>query len=251
MNKLLHIIPAVTAIIFIFLAGGSVYAESGQKLYDNAGLLDEKQAETIEYTLSGISENYGHDIIIVTEQSLGGRSADRRNEELYSELDAGINGSGIILLIAIQSRDYDIYAVGTMADDIMIDSVRDSLAKDIQPYLSSGDYYLAFSKFAGECRREIEKVNRNGPNTEPSNAGIAALPCGLVIGLITVLVMKHGMKTTRTERQADNYLKRESMRITRSRDIFLYSRVTKTRKSSSSGGSRGGSHRSGHSGGKF
>ncbi|MBO5653399.1 MAG: hypothetical protein J6S44_04210 [Clostridia bacterium] len=52
---------------------------------------------------------------------------------------------------------------------------------------------------------------------------------GFVIALIIVLVMARKMSTVRPAKTADGYVKKNSFRLTESRDIYLYSRVTRVR----------------------
>lgn len=53
---------------------------------------------------------------------------------------------------------------------------------------------------------------------------------GLVIGLITVLVMKAQLKSVRPKHTAGDYVVPGSFRLHRSRDIFLYRHVHRTPK---------------------
>ncbi len=50
---------------------------------------------------------------------------------------------------------------------------------------------------------------------------------GFIIALVIVSIMQGQLKTVRSERLANNYIKEESMNITYSNDIFLYDRVSK------------------------
>ena len=72
---------------------------------------------------------------------------------------------------------------------------------------------------------------------------------GLLIALIVVLIMKAGMKTVRANNPANYYVRDGSMNVNFSRDIYLYSTVTRVRRSQESSGSSGGSR--GGSGGKI
>ena len=51
----------------------------------------------------------------------------------------------------------------------------------------------------------------------------------LVISLIIVFLMKRALNTVRREKAADRYTKEGSFALTESRDIFLYSTVTRVR----------------------
>ena len=52
---------------------------------------------------------------------------------------------------------------------------------------------------------------------------------GFVIALVIVLVMARKMSTVRKNRTADAYVVKNSFSLTESRDIYLYSRVSRVR----------------------
>ena len=248
MNRIKGIFCALLCSAAVLAGGVMVSAESEFKVYDNADILSDSEEAALEKKLSDIADTYGHDVIVYTTDSIGSKEAWEYNEDLRYELDAGIDGSGIIYLVSMEYRDYDIYSFGNMYEEIMINSVRDDMAEELVPYLSDGDYYGAFDRYADKVKAEIIYVREYGPNEEPSYAIPIGIGCGLIIGIITVLVMKHGMKTTRAEAMANNYVRQGSFKLTNSRDIFLYSQVTRTKRSSDTSSSGGGG---GHSSGKF
>ncbi len=60
-------------------------------------------------------------------------------------------------------------------------------------------------------------------------AGISVL-AGLVIALIVCLIMKSFMKTANSKHTANDYIKKNSFHITRSRDIFIYAELSKRKR---------------------
>ena len=60
-------------------------------------------------------------------------------------------------------------------------------------------------------------------------AGISLL-VGLVIALVVCLIMKSCMKTARPKHTANDYIKKNSFHITRSRDIFIYAELSKRKR---------------------
>ena len=60
-------------------------------------------------------------------------------------------------------------------------------------------------------------------------AGIS-LAVGVVIALIVCLIMKSCMKTARPRLTANDYIKKNSFHITRSRDIFIYAELSKRKR---------------------
>lgn len=253
MNKITKILLPFAAAASMLFGGMSVSAESEYKVYDFAYILSDDEMNELEEKLQGIVSEYGHDVVVFTsEQTLKNESIEEYAKRIYDENKVGINGSGIIYVVDMQEREYDIYAEGTMRDDIMVRRIRDDMASDLASYLTSADYYRAFSGYADKVEYEINNVIENGPNSEKEGMStLTAILISTVIALIVVLIMKSGMKTTRPEIMADNYIRKGSFNLRRSRDVFLYSTITRTEHESSSSGSSGGSSDSGHSSGSF
>lgn len=58
---------------------------------------------------------------------------------------------------------------------------------------------------------------------------VVCVAIGLAVGLTVTLFMKRGMSTVRKQKRADVYVEKDSFSLTESRDIFLYSTVTRIR----------------------
>ncbi len=58
---------------------------------------------------------------------------------------------------------------------------------------------------------------------------LVCLFIGLAVGLTVTLLMKRSMSTVRKQKRADVYVEKDSFSLTESRDIFLYSTVTRVR----------------------
>ena len=63
---------------------------------------------------------------------------------------------------------------------------------------------------------------------------------GLAVAFVITAMMKSQLKSVRFQSEAANYVKKDSMKVTQSKDLFLYRNVDrreKPKESSSSGGS--------------
>lgn len=65
---------------------------------------------------------------------------------------------------------------------------------------------------------------------ELAKKAVVALVIGLVFALVICLVMKSRMKTAVPKATANDYIRKNSFNITRSRDIFIYANVTKRKR---------------------
>lgn len=59
---------------------------------------------------------------------------------------------------------------------------------------------------------------------------LISLAVGVVIALIICFIMKSMMKTANPKRTANDYIRKNSFNISRSRDIFIYANVTKKKR---------------------
>jgi len=264
MRKHLYIrfIFVVTVLSLILSAGLSLSATQTipesrivPLVSDNAGLLSESEASNLLSILEEKTQALQCDIAVVTIESLQGYTAQQVADDLYDYcgFGYGANDDGVMFLLAMEEREWYITTYGYpiwALNDSSIQSIGDSVVS----YLSNGDYYNAFVKYA-TVTSEYLRMYRNGDysydnygskQTESDGNGriLVAGIAGFVIALIATSSMKSKLKTVRTKYNAADYITKDSMKITNRSDMFLYRNVTKVRREHDSG-----SHGGGHSGG--
>ena len=79
------------------------------------------------------------------------------------------------------------------------------------------------------CAEEINYDPNSADSADILSRILIGFAIGFVIALVIVLVMARKMSTVRAAKSADGYVKKNSFRLTESRDIYLYSRVTRVR----------------------
>ena len=140
----------------------------------------------------------------------------------------GENHEGVLLLVSMDPREYRILSNGYAGEAIGPDQI-DTLCDVVEFYLVKGNYATAFTLFANECEEYLAYYQAGSP----FNAGksfMISLVIGIIAGLITAFVMKGQLKSVRKQDSARVYVKKGSMRLTYSRDIFLYRNVERTKK---------------------
>lgn len=267
----------ISAFLFVFILclsfGVTVFvreagAENRARLVDRAGLLDESGQAGLSAELDDISERQQLDVVIVTVNTLDGKTPMQYADDFYDNNGYGFGDKkdGVLLLISMGDRDWWISTTG-YGITAFTDAGLEYMSEQFLPALSDGDYEKAFTCYAALCDKFITQARTGNPYDtgnlpkEPFRVGFSvciALAAGLVFALITTGVMKSKLKSVRFQPQASSYVKSGSMNITESRDLFLYrnvNRKAKTKNNSSQGGSRthvsssGTSH--GGRGGKF
>lgn len=253
------------------------------RLVDEAGLLTHEEGDSLLLKLDEISERQNLDVVIVTVDSLGGKSSTEYADDFfdYNGYGMGTSYDGILLLISMEERDWAISTTG-YGITVFTDVGQRYMMDEILKYLSDGNYAKAFNSFADLSDEFITNANTSTPSTpydsrslpekplyphDSTNLPKRSLPpkwigisfvIGAIIGFTITGIMKSSLKTVSRQRAASSYIRANSLNITRSRELFLYSVVNKRARpkeqKSSSGSSthRSSSGRShGGSSGKF
>ena len=240
---------------YIFAMNGQT-GKMTERLADFADLLDDGQEEELEAKLDQVSEDYGCDVVVVTEETLDGAVPQDYADDFfdYNDYGMGEDKSGILFLITMSERKWCISTHGE-AIQIFTDAGQEYMTDNFGSYLSDGEYYEGFMKFADLCEEFIIQA-QSGEPYDVENLPKETIPfymiflislvIGFVIALIVTGVMRSRMKTVRMKPDAADYMKDGSLHINRSRDIFLYHQVTRTAKpkEESSGGGGSSTHTS-------
>ena len=226
----------------------SAFAASGADIYDEADLLSTQEETQLAEKLSEIGEEFDAQIVIMTVSSTNG-NIDAYIEEMFDGMNMGYGEKrdGVLLLVCMDDREYRILSNGYAGEAIgpsQIDAIGDAIVSD----LSDGAYADAFSTFADQCAYYLDGYLNGFPFNFGKNL-IVALIIGMVAGVAVALVLKKQLKSVRQQNQANVYIKSGSMQITKSRDLFLYREVSRTKKASSDSSGSGSSRNVG--GGKF
>ena len=212
--------------------------------------------------LDETSERLGCDIVVVTTNTLVGKSPMEYADDYYDY--HGYSQDGALLLISMEDRDWYISTSGeciTAITDAGLDYMSERFLND----LSNGKYYKAFNIFADSCEEFIIQARKGNPydiGNIPKNKTLDEkwIVYALVFGIVAAIIVTGSMKSKLKSvyyRSAANYVKSDSLKLTKYDDIFLYSHIDRTERESerSSGGSSthtsssGSTH--GGGGGKF
>ena len=252
---------ALIAILCLLTALVLPVCATPSRLVDDAQLLDQTEASQVEAELDEISTKHDMDIVIVTVDSIRWQSPMAYADDYYD--NNGYGPDGILLLVSLEDRDWWVSTTG-YGITVVTDAGLQYMSERFVPYLSDGEYAQAFLEFARLCGELIAQANTGDPYDshnlpkEPFSVGInlvIALVIGLVVGWIVTAVMKGQLKTVRQQVRADAYITADSLQLTHSRDIFLYTHIDRREKPKQSSGSSthtsssGASH--GGGGGKF
>jgi len=267
MRKKLTAITAMMLLLVLTLALGvsPAYASDMPRVVDEADILTSSEEAALTEMLREAGDKYGLDIVAVALNTYSGTDIGKFTEKFYDDNGYGYDsdGSGVIMLIALNDGEWYIDRIGTGVDKIN-DKDLDSMYDEILPYLEDGDFYGAFGKFCTMTADSCEAYeNYYGP-TDPSyppgpdgppvrpdpveepyplaaNLGISGV-LGAVVSFITTARNKSKLKSVRSKEQAGDYVRKDSLRLADNRDLFLYSQVSRVPrpKSNNQGAMAGG-----------
>lgn len=205
-------------------------ASSGDYLADEAGLLGAGERSRLEDTLEELSEAWDLDVVVVTVDSLAGEDIQDYADDWYDY--GGYRPDGILLLVAMYDREVAISTKGK-AIDIFSDSRIDRILDDVAQYLSDEEYYEAFTCYADLCGEYIQSDSE----FSVGKSLLISVVIGFVVAFIATSVMKSQLKTVRAKSGATEYVTQGSMKLTQSRDLYLYSNVSRVPRPKSNSGS--------------
>ena len=253
------LLAAILMLTALLSLTASAEEETKSLVVDDADLLTDFEEEQLKRRFERVSAELKCEIAVVTVTSTKGKTAQAFADDYYDEngYGYGVGNDGILLLIHLDIKDRK-WAVSTygLGHRALGDDSLDGLEDRVVPLLAEERYYRAFQLFAEGCEfyvnyeKNPDAVDENSVWMTYLDGGmhigvmvLIALALGVIIALLIVSGMKAKLTTVRTCNQANAYVCRDGFRLTRSRDIYLYSTVTKIRRNTDSSSS-GGAHRS-------
>ena len=227
---------------------------------DAAGILSEQEAKSLNDTAAQIAQRYGCAVYIVTLEdyrSYNNEGVEQCTQELYHyfELGCGENRDGLILLMSMAERDYDLWGYGPFAVYAFTDYGLDKLEQSFLPYFRQNDWYGGFQAYLRGAESLLAKADQGEPEVYrlpvSAKAAIALVPSSL-IGFLVCGIFKGQMKTAKEKDTAEDYVVSGSARLHIREDQFINrTRTVHVIESGGGGGARPSGGGTSHHSGKF
>ena len=252
MKKIISLIFVVLTVLALSV---SVFAADGKpSVIDYTDSLTSSQIKEYEAKLAEIGKEYEEDLIIlVVDEDDVTKILEEYGESYYSLMAAaddyydyngygvGEKKSGMLILLRTgepYSNHFHLSTAGDLIGRCDSDEDIDDVYYDVKPYLVSGDISGAVGKTVDGMGKLVDKAK--GFHTVKKV--LISLIIGLAVGGITVLVMKSKLNSVGRQSGAANYVIPGSFILNESRDLFLYSNVTRTARSTETRSGGGGGH---------
>lgn len=206
---------------------------NGVHVVDMADLLSDDEEAQLRSKLEEISNRQNADVVFVTVNSTGNKSAMDFADDFFDY--NGYRTDGILMLVSMQNRDWWVSTAGRGITAVTEDAL-DRYEEESVFYMKYEDYATACSKFADLSDEFLTLEAQGTPYQKPeeksssglATAGVVSAGVGLATGAIGTGSMKSKLKSVHRKRSATEYMKRDSLNIVDASEIYLYSNVTRT-----------------------
>ena len=135
---------------------------------DAAGILTQEQAASLNATAAQIAEQYSCAVYLVTlpdYRSYNSEGIEQCTQELYHYFDLGYgeNRDGLILLLSMAERDYDLWGYGPFGVYAFTDFGLDGLEESFLPYFRQNDWYGGFSAYLRGAASLLDQAAQGQP----------------------------------------------------------------------------------------
>ena len=253
----------LAALVLALCCAVLVWADDAMPLIlDGYELFDDAANSSLEQRAENASAGHDCNIYFVTIDAIGDNSVREYAKWIYTTYDLGYSDerSGVLFLIALDSRDYVTITYGggvTAFTDYRIEQIED----EIVPMLSDGNYQQAAETYIDRCGETLDYYETEGaPLDAPDNSGwvkaLIVILVPLAVAGIVCAIFYAQMKTARTQSHAAAYMPETGFTLHANQDIYTHTTETRTYSPEKDDHDSGGSSTDsdgfgGSSGGKF
>ena len=237
---------------------------------DLCGLLSEQETSVLTAMAENVTQEYGcsvHIGILDDMRSYGYYDIEECAEAFFDSLGLGVGPehTGILLLMSMADRDYDIDAHGSRAHTAFTDYGKTTISDRFLDNFREDDWYGGFYDYIARCEEMLAQAEAGDPVDVPAyvaernTAGgvLVTVVISLLIAWIVCSILASSMKSAKKAVDADRYVNPYEMVFTARDDRFTHITTSRTRieRSDSGGSGHGGTTVSSgghsHSSGKF
>lgn len=230
----------------VFGAEVPVVTDTSIKVYDEAGLFKDEEETILNESSKKIVEDFGMDVVILTVEDTGEKTAEAYAEDFYDENGFGVGEThdGIIMIIDMGGRTRWMVTTGS-AIDIFTDYYIDAIWEDVTPYLSEGAYFEGAEEFisqVGYYNEEYIKYS-NEPNyvseyeevIEGKKGGVEngpwvlSLIVAFFVSSISIFFMIRKNNAVKNFTDGRAYMKKNSFIVEKQSDTFAGTHTTRTK----------------------
>ena len=253
-------------------------------VHDHYGLLSASQRNTLEQTAQQLADKYQVGVYTLIVDDIGNMTARNYATKYFNQYDLGVgpNKGAILLLVAVDSRDYITITHGDSGGspvigvaggiDMFTDVTLDYIESDIVRHLRSNDWTGALNEYYSDCSEAMEYFVAHGEPmnnyyaidyTNPEQEKNILHLGGTIVSILAALGIpgfvasskvrreKAAMETAKEATDANTYIKQGSFSLLRKNDDFVRSSTAVVPRATISDSAKGDRDFGGRFGGGF
>ena len=249
----------------VYIHNESTVDLSDVSVIDSTLNLSEEEIDSLNTKLDELRNTYQMGVYIRIYDSYidaGFDSIQAYSEYIYHDenLGFGTDQDGLLLLLTMNEREYDLTAYG-LGNDAFTDYGRDKLVDHMIDDLSDDRMYDAMNTYSKNCNEYLSLYQKGTPydvgvktKAEKIKLGLILEGVALLVTMLIMWILVKQLNTTGIATKASAYEKQGSFNLQQQSDQFTHTTTTKryspqnkdNNRGGSSVNSRGHSHTSGH-----
>ena len=210
----------LTALVLCLLCAVPAFAEM-PLVMDTYELFKPEATAELEQKAQDASAGHGVNVYLLTVSDIGGQNVREFAKDWYRDYDLGYGEgkSGILFLIALDSRDYVTITYGggvTAFTDYRIAQIEDKIV----PMLSDGTYYKASETYIEMCADTLDFYAKKGAPLDSGNdpakgwiKWVFVFVIPLAVASIVCGIFYAQMKTANEQTHANAYMPAEGLAL--------------------------------------
>ena len=251
-----------TILILFAMSTGITFASMPEKpqdrmidaaVFDNSQTLSKNEIQALTQKIQTVQQKHKVKIGVEFLKTIRNANISSAAHELLNRHYGDGQNGGIIFLVVMDNRNW--YVATDSKMEYRIPNAND-IGNKLLPNLREGDYYGACNAYIDAVDKSLTYYEQNGAAYDSSDefnvmAAMAAVVLGIFFGVMVRSWLIGSMSNVHHEISAKDYLKRETVKFTKTRDTYLYTNTERRPKPSSSsrGNGNGGGGSSGGGGG--
>ena len=225
----------LTALVLCLLCAVPAFAEM-PLVMDTYELFKPEVTAELEQKAQDASAGHGVNVYLLTVSDIGGQNVREFAKDWYRNYDLGYGEgkSGILFLIALDSRDYVTITYGggvTAFTDYRIAQIEDKIV----PMLSDGSYYKASDTYIEMCADTLDFYAEKGAPLDSGNdpakgwiKWVFVFVIPLAVASIVCGIFYAQMKTANEQTHANAYMPAEGLALSVVEDTYTHTTETET-----------------------
>lgn len=216
---------------------------------DLYGLLEEDEADTLEAFAAQISSRYGVSVylLVVEDYLVYAPDTFQFAMNVYGQYDLGWGDDreGVMLMLSMDDRDYELLFHGPKTEEAFTEYGRDLLEDRMLDCFRENRFFDGILEYMNCCDEYLLAAENGEPVDEEQGFSVLFFLPGLIASAVAFTALYVPMHSAGTKSDAKDYITNSKMELRDQRDVFVNRTVHRRPRNTDSGGSHGSSHHSG------